>query len=76
MYMWLNYSDKNNHFKRLPVAVKNISHLFCMPGEKLESDNLHLLLLSDSTRISDNEYLKSLDTTAGLIVCTEEQVCK
>lgn len=49
MYMWLNYSDKNNHFKRLPVAVKNISHLCCMPGEKLESDNLHLLLLSDST---------------------------
>ena len=47
-----------------------------MPGEKLESDNLHLLLLSDSTWISDNEYLKSLDTTAGLIACTEEQVCK
>ena len=24
MYFWLNYSDRNNHMKRVPIAVENI----------------------------------------------------
>ena len=29
MYFWLNYCDKN-HIERIPIAVKNIDHLFNM----------------------------------------------
>ena len=76
MYFWLNYSDGNNHIERIPVAVKNIDQLFRMASEILESDKIHLFLLSDGTLIEDNEYLKSLETATGLIVCTEEQIQK
>ena len=64
MYMnfWLNYCDKNNHIKRIPLAVKNVDHIFRMASEILESDKLHLFLLSEGTRINDNEYLESLET--------------
>ena len=41
-----NYSDKNNHTERITVAVKNIDHLFRMANEIIESDKLHLFLLS------------------------------
>ena len=46
MYFWLTCTD---------VAVKNIDHLFRMASEIIESDklHLHLLLLSDGTRIDD-----------------------
>ena len=27
MYFWLNYSDRNNHMKRVPIAVENIGQL-------------------------------------------------
>ena len=47
-----------------------------MAREKIESDKLHLFLLSDGTRIDDNEYLESLETTTELIICTEEQLQK
>ena len=70
---WLNYCDKN-HIERIPVAVENINHLFRLASEIIEADRLHLFLLSDGTRIDDNEYLSSLDTE--LIVCTEEQIQK
>ena len=60
MYFWLNYCDKN-HIKRIPIAVKGIGHLFNMASEIIEADRLHLFLLSDSTRIGDNEYLESLE---------------
>ena len=56
MYFWLNYFDGN--IERIPVAVKNIDYLFCMASEIIESDKLHLFLLSDGTRIDDNEYYK------------------
>ena len=59
MYFWLNYCNKN-HIERVPVAVENIDHLFNMASEIIKGDNLHLFLLSDSTRIDDNEYLSSL----------------
>ena len=65
MYFWLTCSD---------VAVKNIDHLFRMASEIIESDKLHLLLLSDGTRIDDYEYLESLEITTELTVCTEEQI--
>ena len=28
MYVWLNYSDRNNHIDRIALAVKNKDHLF------------------------------------------------
>ena len=71
MYFWLNYCDEN-HIERIPVAVKNIDHLFNLASEIIEADRLHLFLLSDGTRIDDNEYLSSLENGTELIVCTEE----
>ena len=53
MYFWLNYSDKNR-IERIPVAVKDIDHLFNITSEIVEADSLHLFLLSDGTRIDDN----------------------
>ena len=76
MYFLLNYSDGNNHVERIPVAVKNINHLFRMASKILESDTLHLFLLSDGTRIDDNKYLESLDNATELIVCKEKQIQK
>ena len=75
MYFWLNYCHKN-HIERIPVAVKNIDHLFNMVSEIIKADRLHLFLLSDGTRIDDNEYLESLENGTKLIVCTEEQIQK
>ena len=75
MYFWLNYCDKN-HIERIPVAVENIAHLFRLASEIVEADRLHLFLLSDGTRIDDNEYLESLENGTELIVCTEEQIQK
>ena len=74
MYFWLNYCNEN--IERTPVAVKNIDHLFNMASEIIEADRLHLFLLSDNTRIDNNEYLSSLENGAVLIVCTEEQIQK
>ena len=76
MYFWLNYCDENHHIERIPVAVKDIDHLFNMASEIIEADRLHLFLLSDGTRIDDNEYLESLENGTELIVCTEEQIQK
>ena len=75
MYFWLNYCDKN-HIERIPVAVENINHLSRLASEIIEADRLHLFLLSDGTRIDDNEYLESLENGTELIVCTEEQIQK
>ena len=75
MYFWLNYCDENL-VERFPIAVKNIEHLFRMATEIIEADRLHLFLLSDGTRIDDNEYLKSLEKGTELIVCTEKQIQK
>ena len=38
MHFWLNYCDEN-HIKRIPVAVKDIDHLFNMASEIIEADN-------------------------------------
>ena len=74
-YIWLNYCNEN-HIERIPIAVKNIDHLFNMACEIIEADMLHLFLLSDGTPIDDNEYLKSLENDTELIVCREEQIQK
>ena len=76
MYFWLNYSDENHHIERIPVAVKDIDHLFNLASEIIKADRPHLFLLSDGTRIDDNEYLESLENGTELIVCTEEQIQK
>ena len=74
MYFWLNYCNENHHIERIPVPVKDIDHLFNLASEIIEADRLHLFLLSDSTRIDDNEYLRSLENGTELIVCTGEQI--
>ena len=76
MYFWLNYCDENHHIDRISVAVKDIRHLFHLAGEIIKADRLHLFLLSDGTRIDDNEYLESLENGTELIVSTEEQIQK
>ena len=75
MYFWLNYCDKN-HIERIPVAAKNIDHFFNMATKIIKADNLHLFLLSEGTRIDDNEYLSSLENGTELIVWLEEQIQK
>ena len=76
MYFWLNYCDENHHIERIPVAVKNIDHLFNLASEIIKADRLHLFLLSDGTRIDDNEYLEGLGNGTELIICTDEQIQK
>ena len=76
MYFWLNYCDENHHIQIIPVAVKDIDHLFNLASQIIKADNLHLFLLSDGTRIDDNEYLSSLENGTELIVCTGEKVKK
>ena len=66
--------NENHHIERIPVGMKNIDHLFRMASEIIKVDNLHLFLLSDGTRIDNNEYLSSLENGTDLIVCTEEQI--
>ena len=56
--------------------MKNIDHLFNLASEIIETDRLHLLLLSEGTWIEDNEYLESLENGTELIVRTEEQIQK
>ena len=75
MYFWLNYCDEN-HIERIPVAVKNIDHLFNLASQIIEADRLHLFLLSGCTRTDDNEYLGSLENGTELIVYTDEQIQK
>ena len=48
MYFWLNYCDKN-HIGKIPVAVKNIDHLFNLASEMVGDDNLYLFLFFDGT---------------------------
>ena len=76
MYFWLNYCNENYHIERIPVAVKNIDHLYNIASEITEAHRFHLFLLSDSTRIDNNEYLSSLENGTELIVCTKEQIQK
>ena len=75
MYFWLNYCDEN-HVQRIPIAAKNINHLFHLASEIMEDDTLHLFLLSGGIRIDDNQYLESLEKGVYLIYCTEEQIQK
>ena len=75
MYSRLNYCDEN-HIERILVSVKNIGQIFNLASERFEADRLHLFLLSDGTRIDENEYLSSLENGTELIACTEEQIQK
>ena len=54
MYFWLNYCDENHYVERIPIAVKNINHLFHVASEIMEIDTLHLFLLSGGARIDDS----------------------
>ena len=68
MYFWLNYCDENLHIERIPVAVKDIFHLFNLSSETIKADKPHLFLLSDGTRIDNKVYLRSLKNDTELIV--------
>ena len=46
--------------------------IFCIASEILESDELHLFLLTDDTRINDNEYLEGSKTVTESTVCTKD----
>ena len=76
MYFWLNYCDENHHIERIPITVENIDSLFHLTSEIIEADRLHLFLLSDGTRIDEDEYVSSLGNGKELIICTEEQIQK
>ena len=39
MYFWLNYCDKN-HIERIPIAVKDIDHLFRLTSQIIKADNI------------------------------------
>ena len=56
--------------------MKNINHLFNLASEIIETDRLHLFLLSAGTRNDDNEYLERLENGTELIACTEGQIQK
>ena len=56
--------------------MKNIGNLFHLASEIIKADRFHLFLLSNGTRIDDNEYLESLENGTELSVCTEEQIQK
>ena len=75
MYFWLNYCYEN-HIERIPIAVKNIGHLFYIASQAIEADRFHVFLLSDGTRIDAVESLSSLENGTELIVCIEEQIKK
>ena len=75
MYFWLNYCDEN-HIERIPIAVRNIDHLFRLASQIIAADRLHLFSLSDSTRIDSNEYLESLENGTEFIICPERQIQK
>ena len=75
MYFCLNYYNED-HVEKIPIAVKNIDHLFRMDSKIIEAARFHLFLLSDGTRIDANEYLESLEYGTELIVSTEEQMQK
>ena len=66
---------KSSYWKNSRCCEKHISP-FYLASEIINADNLHLFLLSDGTRIDDNEYLSSLENGTELIVCTEEQIQK
>ena len=49
MYFWLNYCNNNHYIERILIAVESIDHLFHMTSEIIETDRLHLFLLSDGS---------------------------
>ena len=62
-----------------PVAFMYFWLNYCdenLASEIIKADRPHLFLLSDGTRIDDNEYLESLENDTELIVCTEVQIQK
>ena len=68
MNFWLNYCDENHHIERIPIAVKNINHLFYLASEVIEADRLHLILLSDNTRIDDLFWIKRYLSLKNILV--------
>ena len=62
-----------------PVAFMYFWLNYCdenLASEIIKADRPHLFLLSDGTRIDDNEYLESLENDTELTVCTEVQIQK
>ena len=53
---------QNESFWKNFCCCKNVAHILCMASKLLESDKLHLLLLSEDTWLDNNEHLESLKT--------------
>ena len=68
MYFWLNFCD-GNHIERISITVENIDHLFHLACQVMDATGLYVFLLSDDTRIDEDEYLSSLKAGTELIVC-------
>ena len=58
---------KNTHCREKHSLLNHLLHL---ASKIIETDRLHLFLLSGGTRIDDNEYLSSLEDSTELIACT------
>ena len=58
---------KNTHCREKHNLLNHLLHL---ASKIIETDRLHLFLLSGGTRIDDNEYLSSLEDSTELIACT------
>lgn len=71
MQFWLNYSDRKNHLERIQCERYKTS--FHCGQRVLDSNKLHLFLLSDGTLIDNNKCLEILQNASVLIVCTEEK---
>ena len=54
MYFWLIYCDKD-YIEWIPTAVENIGHLFDQACQIMKANRLHLFLLSEGTRIDEDE---------------------
>ena len=74
--MFSDFTWKKNILLQAMVPPFPCSLVFNMASEIIKADNLHLFLLSDGTRIDDNEYVSSLKNGTELIVCMEEQIQK
>ena len=75
-FMFSDFTWKKNILLQAMVPPFPCSLVFNMASEIIKADNLHLFLLSDGTRIDDNEYLESQEKSTELIICTEEQIQK
>ena len=65
MYFWLNYCDEN-HIERIPIAVKNINHLFHLASETILRLTKTYLKVMVKINSKSNQRTKELAEKAPL----------